>query len=108
MIKTPARDTSGTIYNETKNSGREDERQNTEIKREVNRMKQVSKGIVEGNVIRLEKPIELPQGTSILVSFTTLYKERQEAIKQRQLKLLDQGFNLGKKLYSSREDLYAR
>lgn len=71
-------------------------------------MKHVYKGIVEGNVIRLENPIELPQGTPILVSVTTLYKERQEAIKQRQLKLLDRGFNLGKKLYSNREDLHAR
>jgi hypothetical protein len=71
-------------------------------------MKLVYKGIVEGNVIRLENPIELPQGTRILVSFTTLYKERQDAIKQRQLKFLEQGFNLGKKLYSSREDLHAR
>jgi hypothetical protein len=71
-------------------------------------MKLVYKGIIEGNVIRLENPIELPQGTRILVSFTTLYKERQDAIKKRQLKFLEQGFNLGKKLYSSREDLHAR
>jgi hypothetical protein len=71
-------------------------------------MKQVYKGIVEGNVIRLEHPIALPQGTTILVSVTTVYKERQDAIKQRQLQLLDRGFNFGKKLYSSREDLHAR
>lgn len=71
-------------------------------------MKQVYKGIAEGNVIRLENPIALPKGTPILVSFTTLYKERQDVIKQRQLQLLDRGFNLGKKLYSSREDLHAR
>ena len=71
-------------------------------------MKYVYKGIIEGNVIRLENPIELPQGTPILVSFTALYKERQDAIKQRQLKFLEQGFHLGKKLYSSREDLHVR
>ena len=71
-------------------------------------MKHVYKGIVDGNVIRLESPVELPQGTPILVSFTTLYKERQDAIKQRQLKFLEQGFHLGKKLYSTREDLHAR
>lgn len=71
-------------------------------------MKHVYKGIVEGNVIRLEHQIALPQGTPILVSFTTVYKERQDAIKQRQLQLLDRGFNFGKKLYSSREDLHAR
>jgi len=71
-------------------------------------MKHIYRGIVEGNVIRLEHPISLPQGTSILVSFTTVYKERQDAIKQRQLKWLEHGFHLGKKLYSSREDLYVR
>ncbi len=71
-------------------------------------MKHVYKGIVEGNVIRLEHPISLPQGTPILVSVTTVYKERQDAIKQRQLQLLERGFNFGKKLYTSREELHAR
>jgi hypothetical protein len=71
-------------------------------------MKQVYKGIVDGNVIRLEQPIQLPQGTSILVSFSTIYQEKQEAIQQRQLHLLETGFHLGKKLYTRREDLYDR
>ncbi len=71
-------------------------------------MKHVYKGIVEGNVIRLEHPISLPQGTPILVSVTTVYKERQDAITQRQLQLLERGFNFGKKLYTSREELHAR
>jgi len=66
------------------------------------------KSIVEGNVIRLEHPIALPQGTPILVSFTTICKEQQDTIKQRQLQLLDRGFEFGKKLYSSREKLHAR
>ncbi len=71
-------------------------------------MKKVYRGIVEGNVIRLEKHTELPAGTHILVSLTTFRKEKQEEIKNRQLKLLDTGFHLGKKHYSRREDLYAR
>ncbi|MDI6603344.1 MAG: hypothetical protein QME57_04565 [Patescibacteria group bacterium] len=71
-------------------------------------MKKVYKGIVEGDVIRLEKHIELPAGTQILVMLKTLYKDEQEEIKDRQMKLLDKGFYLGKKLYSKREDLYAR
>lgn len=71
-------------------------------------MKQVYKGIVEGNVIRLEKPIELPQGTPILVSFSTVYKEKQEEITQRQLQLLETGFHLGKKLYTHRDELHVR
>ncbi len=71
-------------------------------------MKKVYKGIVEGNVIRLEKQIGLPVGTQILVMLKTLYKDEQEEIKDRQMKLLDKGFYLGKKLYSRREDLYVR
>ncbi len=71
-------------------------------------MKQVYKGIVEGNVIRLENSIELPQGTPILVSFSTVYQEKQEEITQRQLKLLETGFYLGKKLYTRREELHVR
>jgi len=71
-------------------------------------MKQVYKGIVEGNVIRLEKPIKLPQGTPILVSFSTVYQEKQEEITQRQLQLLERGFQLGKKLYTHREELHDR
>ena len=71
-------------------------------------MKHAYKGIVEGNVIRLEGPVELPQGTPILINFNTLYKERQDTIKQRQLKFLEQGFHLGKKLYSTREELHTR
>ncbi|MBF0229133.1 MAG: hypothetical protein HQK63_06010 [Desulfamplus sp.] len=71
-------------------------------------MRQIYKGIVEGNVIRLEEPIKLPEGTSILVSFSTIYEEKQEAIKQRQLYFLETGFNLGEKFYSNREDIYVR
>ena len=71
-------------------------------------MKQVYKGVVEGNVIRLEQPVQLPQGTSIIVSFSTVYQENQEAIQERQLHLLETGFPLGKKLYTHREDLYDR
>jgi hypothetical protein len=71
-------------------------------------MKQVYKGIVEGNVIRLEQPIQLPQGTSVIVSFSPVYQEKQEAIQQRELHLLERGFPLGKKLYTHREDLYDR
>jgi len=71
-------------------------------------LKKVYKGIVEGNIIRLEEKIDLPFGTKAFVSLKTMYREKQEEIKDRQLKLLDKGFYLGKKLYSKREDLYAR
>lgn len=71
-------------------------------------MKKIYKGIVEGNVIRLEENISLPIGTQALVTLKTMNKEEQEEIKDRQIKLLDKGFYLGKKLYSRREDLYVR
>ena len=71
-------------------------------------MKKVYKGVVEDNVIRLEENIGLLNGTEALVTLKTVNKEEQEEIKDRQLKLLDKGFYLGKKLYSTREDLYAR
>jgi len=71
-------------------------------------LKKIYKGTVEGNVVRFEKQIELPVGTQILAILKTLYQEEQEDIKDRQIKLLDRGFYLGKKLYSRREDLYVR
>lgn len=71
-------------------------------------MKNVYKGTVEGDVIHLDKQIALPVGTQILVILKTLHRDGQEEIKERQTKLLDRGFYLGKKLYSRREDLYAR
>ena len=71
-------------------------------------MKKVFKGIVEDNIIRLEEKIDLPIGTKALVTLRTINKEEQGKIKDRQLRLLDKGFYLGKKLYSTRGDLYAR
>jgi len=69
-------------------------------------LKKMYKGIAEGNLIRLEKQIGLPVGTRILVTLKTIHEEEQENIKNRQIRLLDRGFNLGKKLYSEREELY--
>lgn len=71
-------------------------------------MKKVYKGIVKDNIIHLEEKIGLPIGTQALVTLKTINEEGQEEIKNRQLKLLDKGFYLGKKLYARREDLYAR
>jgi len=85
-----------------------DKNANEEKNREGSNMKQIYKGIVEGNVIRLETPIALPQGTPILISFSTIYQEKQEAIRKRQLQLLETGFCFGKKLYTHREELHGR
>lgn len=70
-------------------------------------LKKVYSGIIDGDIIRLKEKINLPIGTQAIVTLKTMNKEVQEEIKDRQLKLLDEGFNLGKKLYSTREDLYA-
>lgn len=71
-------------------------------------MKKMYKGTVEGNVIHLERQSDLPAGTHALVTLKTVSMEHQEDIQSRQLRLLEKGFNLGKKLYATREDLYAR
>ncbi len=74
----------------------------------MNTLKKMYKGIAEGNLIRLEKHSGLPVGTRILITLKTIYNEEQENITERQIRLLDRGFNLGKKLYSEREELYGR
>lgn len=56
----------------------------------------------------IQEGLKIPVGTQILVGVKTLYKNEQEEIKNRQIKLLDKGFYLGKKLYSRREELYVR
>ena len=60
-------------------------------------MKKVYKGTVEGNIIRLDEKRCLPVGTQTIVTLKTINEEEQEEIKDRQLKLLDKGFCLGKK-----------
>jgi hypothetical protein len=76
--------------------------------KEVVTLKKIYRGTVEGNVIRVEEIIDLPLGTQTLVTLKTMNKENQEDIRNRQLRLLDQGFAFGKKLYRKREDLYGR
>ena len=71
-------------------------------------MKKVYQGIIEENVIRLKQKISLPVGTKTLVILKTMANEKQNEIKDRQLKLLDKDFYLGEKFYSKREHLYAR
>jgi hypothetical protein len=75
---------------------------------EVIAVKKIYKGTVEGSVIHLERKSDLPAGTHALVTLKTVDEDRQEDIQNRQLKLLDKGFNLGNKLSEKREDLYAR
>ncbi len=71
-------------------------------------MKRLYKGVVEGNIIRLDETLTLPIGTQAFITLTTIIQDDQATIKDRQLKLLEKGYDLGKKLYSHREDLYDR
>lgn len=71
-------------------------------------MEKIYKGVIDDNIIRFDEKIGLPTRTQALVTLKTINKEEQEKIKNRQLKLLDKGFYLGKKLYLRREDLYVR
>jgi hypothetical protein len=71
-------------------------------------LKKTYKGTIEGNVIHLEENVRVPIGTHALITLKTLSEVTQEDIQNRQLRLLDKGFSLGKKMYAKREDLYAR
>jgi hypothetical protein len=76
--------------------------------KEVDFLKKIYRGTIEGNVIRLDETTGFSVGTHALITLKTLSQATQEDIQRRQLKLLDKGFSLGKKLYTKREDLYAR
>ena len=71
-------------------------------------MKKIYKGTIEGNIIHLDENTGLSVGTHALVTLKTLSEVAQEDIQNRQLRLLDKGFSLGKKLYTKREELYVR
>jgi len=71
-------------------------------------VKKIFKGVVNGNVIRLEESLDLPLGSRAIITLTTLKKDVQAEITDRQMKLLKKGFNLGKKLYTRRNELYGR
>ena len=71
-------------------------------------MKKIYSGTIEGNIIRLDETTGFSVGTHALVTLKTLSRGTQECIQSRQLRLIDKGFSLGKKLYANREDLYTR
>lgn len=71
-------------------------------------MKKFCKAVIEDNVIHLEEKLNLPNGMYSIVILQPMRDDKQEEIKNRQLRLLENGFDLGKKMYSKREDLYGR
>jgi len=74
----------------------------------VDVLKKIYRGTIEGNVIHLDETTGFSFGTHALVTLKTLSQATQEDIQSRQLRLLDKGFALGKKFYTTRDDLYAR
>ena len=66
------------------------------------------KGLVNGNTIVLEEDPGLPPGYETLVLLKPLSKDAQEETVKRQLELLNQGFDMGRVLVRSREEIYER
>ncbi|OGW00740.1 MAG: hypothetical protein A2889_00670 [Nitrospinae bacterium RIFCSPLOWO2_01_FULL_39_10] len=69
-------------------------------------VKKTYKGIIEGNVIRLQESVDLPEGTEALISISLFKKEKEREIMERELSFLEKGFDMGKILYVKREELY--
>ena len=67
---------------------------------------QATRGIIEGNHIKLLEPVSLADGTLVEVTIT-VPGHRQEA-RERQRRLLRKGISLGGPPYSSREELHER
>lgn len=71
-------------------------------------LKKIYKGTIEGNVTHLNENTGFSIGTHALIALKTFSEATQEDIQSRQLRFFDKGYSLGKKLYTNREDLYAR
>jgi hypothetical protein len=65
-------------------------------------------GRIDGNVIRLDENLHLPKGMKAIVTLRVIDENTIEEITKRQLAYLQKGFILGRKLYNSREELYAK
>lgn len=71
-------------------------------------MKKLYKGIVEGNIIKLQEDVDIPKGTEALVSLYPFKKVEEKEIQKRELEFLEKGFDMGRLLYAKREELYDR
>jgi hypothetical protein len=71
-------------------------------------MKRIYRAVVEGNAVRLLDKIDFPDGMEALVTVSPLKKTAEKDILKRQTEFLDKGFNMGKVLYSKRDELYER
>lgn len=66
-------------------------------------MKKV-KGILQGQVIRLLEEVEVKDGTKAEV----IFEEDHQQAKERQLRLVESGFDMGRITYQNREELHER
>ena len=66
-------------------------------------MKKV-KGILQGQVIKLLEKVEAKDGTKVEV----IFEEDHQQAKERQLRLIRSGFDMGRIIYQSREELHER
>lgn len=66
------------------------------------------KGIVKGNTIVLKEKPNLPDNSEAIVILKPLVKQKQNEIVKRQLKFLDQGFDMGKILIRTRKEIHER
>lgn len=66
-------------------------------------MKKV-KGILRGQVIKLLEKVEVKDGTKVEV----IFEEDQQQAKERQLRLIRSGFDMGRIISQSREELHDR
>jgi hypothetical protein len=71
-------------------------------------MKRIYRAVVEGNAVRLLDKIYFPDGMEALVTVSPLKKIAEKDILKRQTEFLNKGFDMGKVLYSKRDELYER
>lgn len=67
------------------------------------------RGIYDGKHLKLDENVNINSPTEVILTFLAgRQPSDEEAILRRQTKFLEQGFRMGKKLYSIRDELYER
>lgn len=62
-------------------------------------------GVIRGKIIELRDPIDFPDGTEVEI---TIVDESYKDAWNRQMKLMKQGFLMGKRLSIKRDEVYER
>lgn len=71
-------------------------------------MLKVVEGIYKSKSLKLFKPLDLQEGQLIKAIVIKINQKRSQIAKERQLSLLDKGFDMGKILMKNREELHER